>query len=71
MKFDVAELYENLSKHFNRAPLMTTLHEDLHAFCVYLESNSLNFYRSVSEKDLDETETHFMPDVFFPVFMTV
>lgn len=52
MKFEVADLYENMSKNFNRAPLTTILHEDLHAFGVYVDSDSLNIYRNVSNKRL-------------------
>jgi len=75
MKFEVAELYENLSKHLNRAPLTTILHEVLHAFSVYLHSNSLNIYRNVSNKRLRWDWNTFYARCIFPgnisVFMSV
>jgi hypothetical protein len=46
MKFDIAELHENLSKHFDRATSTITLREDPYAFCVHLESNSPDIYWS-------------------------
>jgi hypothetical protein len=75
MKSEVAELYGNLSKHLNRAPLTTILHEVLHAFSVYLDSNSLNIYRNVSNKRLGWDWNTFNARWIFPgniaVFMSV
>lgn len=50
MKYDIGELYTELSSHFNfhlnQTIFMTTLHETYMCFCAYFESNLLNIFQS-------------------------